>query len=197
MIRPGPRAPIYLFAGALVLLAVRPIDAAEPAEARLAACLACHGASGTSETPLVPSLGGQPEFFLTIQLLMFRDALRAVEPMTEMMHGASDAELQAMAASISKLPPPAPAAGGADPARIDRAKAVIEQNRCNFCHSGNYAGGENVPRLAAQREDYLAKALADYKSNARRGYDASMADVLYPITDAQLRDLAYFLTRQR
>jgi cytochrome c553 len=102
-----------------------------------------------------------------------------------------------MAASLAKLRPPAPADGAVDQARLDRARAVIEQNRCNFCHSGNYAGGENVPRLAGQREDYLAKALRDYKNNARRGYDASMADVLYPIGDAQLLDLAYFLSRQR
>lgn len=39
------------------------------------------------------------------------------------------------------------------------------------------------------------KALREYKGNSRRGYDASMADVLYPISDAQLLDLAYFLAR--
>jgi cytochrome c553 len=197
LIHTTTRALNHLFAGALVVLAAAIADAAEPVDARLVACLACHGESGTSETPLVPSLGGQPEFFLTVQLVMFRDKLRVIPPMNEMLHGASDAELQAMAASLAKLRPPAPAAGAVDQARIDRATAVIEQHRCNFCHSGNYAGGENVPRLAGQREDYLAKALRDYKSNARRGYDASMADVLYPIGDAQLLDLAYFLSRQR
>jgi len=197
LIHASKRALIYLFSGALVVLAAAIAHAAEPVEARLAACLACHGGNGTSETPLVPSLGRQPEFFLTVQLLMFRDKLRAVAPMTEMLQGASNDELQALAAAIAKLPPPVPAAGGADPARLDRAKAVIEQNRCNFCHSGNYTGGENVPRLAGQREDYLLKALGDYKSNARRGYDASMADVLYPIGEEQLKELAYFLARQR
>jgi len=171
--------------------------AAESVEARLASCLECHGAQGQSEMPLVPSLGGQPEFYLGVQLLMFRENIRDVPPMNEMLQGASNADLQAMAAYLKKLPAPAPPAGGADQARIDRAKAVIEQHRCNFCHSSNYAGGENVPRLAGQREDYLAKSLRDYKSNARRGYDASMADVLYPISNAQLLDLAYFLSRQR
>jgi cytochrome c553 len=196
LIRTHTRTLGYIFAGALVLFAARSLPAAEP-EARLAACLACHGVSGTSETPLVPSLGGQPEFFLTVQLVMFREKLRPVEPMTQMLAGLADADLQAMAGYLAKLPPAAPAVGDADRARLDRAKAVIEQNRCNFCHSGNYGGGENVPRLAGQREDYLVKALRDYKSNARRGYDASMADVLYPIGDEQLGDLAYFLSRQR
>jgi len=188
----------HLFAAcALLTCAASRVAAGEAIEARLAPCLACHGTNGTAQTPLVPSLGGQPEFYLTVQLLMFRDKLRPVEPMTAMLAGAADADLQAMAASLAKLPPPASPDGPIDGGRIERAQAVIAQNRCNFCHSSNYTGGENVPRLAGQREDYLVKALGDYKSNARRGYDASMADVLVPITDEQLKDLAYFLARQR
>ncbi|MBI2180071.1 MAG: hypothetical protein HYU31_04535 [Deltaproteobacteria bacterium] len=54
---------------------------------------------------------------------------------------------------------------------------------------------EDVPRLAGQREDYLVKALREYKNNTRRGYDASRADVLYSISDEQIFDLAYFLAR--
>jgi hypothetical protein len=36
-----------------------------------------------------------------------------------------------------------------------------------------------------------------YKNNTRRGYDAAMADVLYPISDEQIGDLAYFLAGLR
>ena len=43
-------------------------------------------------------------------------------------------------------------------------------------------GQDNVPRIANQREDYLLKALRGYKDNSRRGYDASMSDVIEPIT---------------
>ena len=85
----------------------------------------------------------------------------------------------------------------ADAARIERARALVVQHRCNFCHNKDYLGQQNVPRLAAQREDYLLKALRDYKSNARRGYDAIMDDVLYPLNDDNFQDLAHFLSRQR
>ena len=50
-------------------------------------------------------------------------------------------------------------------------------------------------RLAAQREDYLVKALREYKSNTRPGYDASMAEVTQPISDAEILDLACFMAR--
>ena len=79
-------------------------------EARLAACLACHGVNGQSATPEVPSLGGQPEFYLTVQLLMFRDKLRVVEPMNQVMQGLNDDDLRNMAAHLAKLPPPEPPA---------------------------------------------------------------------------------------
>jgi cytochrome c553 len=143
----------------------------------------------------VPSLGGQPAFYLTIQLFMFREKLRVVEPMNQMTQRLTDAELRGMAELIAKLPPPRPAADPPDPARMERARAIVEQQRCNVCHNRDYSGEHNVPRLAGQREDYLAKALREYKSNARRGYDTSMADVLYAVSDEQILDLAYFLAR--
>ena len=171
--------------------------AAESPDALLNACAACHGSAGSSALPGVPALGAQPLDFLTIQLYMFREKMRAVEPMTSMLKGMKDDELKRLAAAIAKLPAPAPTADPADAGRIERARALVAQHRCNFCHNKDYSGQQNVPRLASQREDYLLKALRDYKSNARRGYDAIMDDVLYPLNDDNFQDLAHFLSRQR
>jgi cytochrome c553 len=78
---------------------------------------------------------------------------------------------------------------------MERARALAEQNHCNVCHTPNFAGQQNVPRIADQREDYLVKALRGYKDNSRRGYDAAMADVVPQINDEQILDLAYYLAR--
>jgi cytochrome c553 len=99
-------------------------------------------------------------------------------------------------AIVTKLPPPQPVSGG-DAARLQAGRTIAEQNRCNFCHQTNYSGDRNVPHIAGQHEDYVVKALREYKKNSRRGYDASMADVLYGVSDEQILDLAYFLARQR
>jgi cytochrome c553 len=186
------QALICAIAAALVLGSASTVGAAT-LEARLGACLACHGANGQSGIPEVPSLGGQPVFYLTVQLLMFRDKLRVFEPMNQAMQGLTDDDLRSLAAHFAKLPPPKPVSGPIDQERMERARALIEQHRCNFCHQQNFSGEQNVPRLASQREDYLVKAMREYKNNTRRGYDASMADVLYPISDEQISDLAYFL----
>jgi len=184
---------------AAVLLALLPAlaMAADAFEPRLAACFACHGEKGQSAAAEVPSLGGQPAFYVTIQLFMFREKLRVVEVMNKATQGLRDDDLKKIAETIAKLPPPPPAGDAPDPGRMERARVLAEQNRCNFCHNRNYAGEQNVPRLAGQREDYLVKALREFKSDRRRGYDAAMADVLYAISDPQIRDLAYFLARLR
>jgi len=171
------------------------IAAATTVDERLAPCLACHGEKGQSLIPEVPSLGAQPIFFLSVQLLMFRGKVRHIEPMTGMMQVWSDDDLRRAAAMLAKLPAPITSANAFDPARAEKARALIQQHRCNFCHKQDFSGEENAPRLAGQREDYLVKRLREYKNNSRRAYDAAMADVLHPLTDADFQDLAHYLSR--
>jgi cytochrome c553 len=180
----------------LIWLVALPIAAAT-IEEQLALCLACHGEHGQSAIPEVPSLGAQPAFYVMIQLYMFRERMRVVEPMNEVTKGLSDDEVRHIAELIANLPPPLPAAEPPDATKLERASVLIQQHRCNFCHNQDFSGEQNVPRLAGQREDYLVKALREYKSNARRGYDAAMADVMYPVTDSDILDLAHFLARLR
>ena len=75
--------------------------------------------------------------------------------------------------------------------------ALAHQYLCNNCHNPDFSGKENVPRIANQREDYLAKTLAEYKDNSRHGYDGTMADVMGAVTKEQIVDLAYFIARVR
>jgi cytochrome c553 len=170
---------------------------AETFEQRVAPCLACHGEKGQSETENTPSLGGQQAPYSLIQLFMFREKLRAFDIMNEMAKPLSDDDLRSFSDFIAKLPKPAPPTEAGEGARMQRGQAAAEQHRCNTCHNADFSGKENVPRVANQREDYLAKTLAEYKSNTRPGYDASMADVMAPVTPEQIGDLAYYLARVR
>ena len=170
---------------------------AETIEERTAPCLACHGEKGQSETENTPSLGGQQAPYTLIQLFMFREKLRAFEPMNEMAKGLTDDDLRVFSEFIARLPKPALPADVGEPARLQRGQALVQQHRCDACHNPDLSGKENVPRIANQREDYLAKTLAEYKDNSRHGYDASMADVMAPITPEQIGDLAYFVARMR
>jgi cytochrome c553 len=168
---------------------------AETVEKRFEVCTACHGANGQSQMPEMPSLGAQTAPYTLIQLYMFRGKLRTFEPMNEAVKEFTDDDLRAFSDYIAKLPAPKPAEDG-DPARLARGKELIRKFRCDFCHNGDLAGRDNVPRIAGQREDFLLKTMREYKANTRAGYDASMADVLVPITDEELAELAYYSARQ-
>jgi cytochrome c553 len=169
----------------------------EPIEERAATCFACHGESGQSETENTPSLGGQQPPYTLIQLFMFREKLRAFELMNDMAKALTDDDLRAFSELIGKLPKPKPPADSGDPERLMRAQTLAQQHRCNSCHNTDFSGKENVPRIADQREDYLAKTMREYKDNSRHGYDATMAEVLQPVTPEQIADLAYYLARLR
>jgi cytochrome c553 len=170
---------------------------AETIEERAAPCFACHGEHGQSETENTPSLGGQQPPYALIQLFMFREKLRAFEPMNDMTKALTDDDLRTFSELIGKLPKPRPPADAGDPARLQRGQALAQQYHCNACHNADFSGKENVPRIANQREDYLAKTLGEYKDNSRHGYDATMAEALQPVTSEQIADLAYYLARVR
>ena len=180
---------------AALLAALSGSAAAEP-PAKLVPCVACHGETGQSQTPEIPSLGAQPAPYALIQIYLFREGQRSFPPMNEAVKGMSDDDLRALSDAIAKLPAPKPPAD-ADAARLERGGALARRYRCNICHGANFAGQDNVPRIAAQREDYLVKTLGDYKARTRIGYDATMAEVLQPVADAEIADLAYFIARQK
>jgi len=185
-----------IFAFLAVAFVISPLSA-ETIQERAAPCLACHGEKGQSETENTPSLGGQQAPYALIQLFMFREKLRVFEPMNEMAKAFTDDDLRTFSDFIATLPKPSPPADAGDPARMQRAEALIQQNRCNSCHNTDFSGKDNVPRVADQREDYLAKTMREYKDNSRHGYDGTMAEVLQPVTVEQIADLAYFLARVR
>ncbi len=151
---------------------------------------------GTSQVPLTPSLGGQPAFFAVAQLFLFREGRRDNTQMTAAAKGLKDEELQAFADLIEKLPPPKPPAGKPDPIRYRGGQALAKEHNCAGCLGEKADGGRNVPRIAAQREDYLLKALKDYRDGKRVGYgNAQMPETVHGLKDPQLADLAYYFSR--
>jgi cytochrome c553 len=120
-------------------------------------------------------------------------SLAAVPTRASVANTCSGATTSSSRAASRNNPPAEPV----EAARIERAWALARKHHCLFCHNSDFSGHDNVPRLAAQREDYLLKALREYKANTRPGYDASMAEVVQPLGDAELADLAYLIAHAR
>ena len=179
---------------ALLVVLIFPADA--NSAGKLDACFGCHGEGGVSQTPLTPSLAAQPSFYVVAQLFLFRGGRRDSDVMTAVAKDLTDADLTSLADAISKLPPPKPPQRGFDEQKFSRGKAIIGKERCASCHGADFSGEKNVPRIANQREDYLLKALRDYKGNKRVGYgNAIMPETVSGLNEEELKDVAYYLAR--
>ena len=164
-------------------------------EERVCGCAACHGADGNSTTAGIPSLAGQPETFIATQLILFREGLRRSERMAPQAAGLSDETILAMAAHFARLTP-RPTGRPADRDLMARGRVLARAGRCGQCHLPDFSGRAQMPRLAGQREDYLAAALIAYRDEERGGADTTMINVMRGASDADIRALAHFLSRQ-
>lgn len=186
---------------AAFLATVLPVGAAAAADASLgaemaAACAACHGDNGNSKTENIPSLAGHPAPYLSIQLILFREQQRQNEIMTPLAKALSDEDIENLAAYYAGQKRVAMDLA-ADADRASRGKVTANAHRCGSCHLPDYSGREQIPRLGAQREDYLTKTMRDYKTGVRSGLDGMMTSVLYAVSDEQLTELSAYLAQLR
>jgi cytochrome c553 len=160
-------------------------------------CASCHGLNGRSDMAGTPVLAGQPSLYAITQLFLFREGRRSNQPMTAVAKTLSDDDMRGFADYIGTLPPvPAPApAAAADAARMAKGRALAEQHKCVNCHGANLEGGQQVPRIAGQKEEYLQESLRGFKSGARPGYTQAMAAAVSQTSVEDLDTLAYYAAR--
>jgi cytochrome c553 len=191
------RSQTLAFAIAAVLLLIAPAGVgAQSLQERLQLCGTCHGEKGISTMEKTPSLAGQPELFLTNQLILMRDRIRLSEVMAPFAKGLKDDDIVAIAAHYSKLTPEN-STEPVDQALVPRGEALSKGLRCGSCHQANFAGGEQIPRLVPQRIDYTIDTLQAYRDGRRYGIDTSMNGVMVGVSDADIRALAHYLASIR
>ena len=182
--------------------ASQPAPAASAARAEYAQrfaslCAACHGANGRSDMPGTPALAGQHGFYAITQLFLFREGRRDNAAMTAVAKTLNDNDLRGFADFIDTLPPvpPPPPATPNDAPRMARGAALAQQHRCLFCHGTDLAGGQQVPRIGGQREEYLRDALQGFRTGKRPGYTQAMIEAVSGIPPEDLDTLAYYAAR--
>jgi cytochrome c553 len=78
---------------------------------------------------------------------------------------------------------------------MNRGQTLAQQHKCVFCHGADLGGGQQVPRIAGQREDYLLMSLKGFKSGTRPGYSMAMSEALSQVPVEDLDTLAYYAAR--
>jgi cytochrome c553 len=158
-------------------------------------CAACHGPNGVSALQGTPSLAGQLDQFVQWQLVFFRSGRRPNPAMAPLVANLSDEDIRNLGGYFASLPyfgkPPA---GTPNPDLAAKGKTVAARHRCASCHSDTYRGDGAAAAIADQREDYLAKALQDYRSAARPSTGvAAMNEAAAPLSDDDILAVSHYL----
>ncbi|OPZ00894.1 cytochrome C [Bradyrhizobium sacchari] len=180
---------------ALLTLGALPVSAADDSaiKEKASVCAGCHGENGISQTENIPSLAGQPDQFIQWQLVFFRAGSRKNDQMQPIAEEITNEDIRNFGAYFSQMTP-AKAAHDNDPDLSKKGAQVAVGLRCASCHTDSFAGTKAVARLAGQREEYLVKALHDYKAGARVGGGvAAMADVAYHMSDEEITAVSHYL----
>ena len=190
-------------AGTSAASAARPAGAATAAASSSAlyaerfrnVCAACHGADGRSDIAGTPALAGQYSLYAITQLFLFREGRRSNEAMVALAKPMTDADLRGFSDFIGTLAPvPAPPpATPPDAARMSKGQALAQQHKCVFCHGAALDGGQGVPRIGGQKEEYVRSTLHGYKSGERPGYTRAMPEALSQVPVEDLDLLAYYV----
>ncbi|HVX76837.1 MAG TPA: c-type cytochrome [Bradyrhizobium sp.] len=177
-----------------VLANAQAADAIAAGKEKADMCVGCHGGNGISQTENIPSLAGQQDQFIQWQLVFFRSGARKNEQMQPIAEQVSNEDIRNLGAYFASLTPPKATTPDDNPDLSKKGAEAAMGRRCASCHTDSYAGTKAVARLAGQREEYLVKALHDYKSGVRSGgAGAAMADVAYPLSDEEITALAHYL----
>jgi sulfide dehydrogenase cytochrome subunit len=160
-------------------------------------CFACHGPRGGSGAEGVPSIGGQNAAYLVTSMLRFKVPDRPASVMTRLANGYSDAEIEAIAAYISRLPfERLPQAYDADlAARGEATYSAV----CRECHvnGGRESELSDYPIIAGQRLRYLQMQMYEIHVSGRRGVDAKFSAQLAKLSAAEIEAALHYFAAQR
>ena len=150
----------------------RPFSSARPPASRRRAealaekiqlCSACHGEDGNSKIEKIPSLAGQPAFFILNQLFLMREGVRKVEAMAPIVKDLKDDDLTACRSispgSPAKRSDEAGRSGAGQARRRDRRAAALrllpsaEPGRAG----ADAAAGQAAHRLPDRRPEGISR----------------------------------------
>jgi cytochrome c553 len=175
---------------AAVLVSALPTSA-QTYEGRLQLCNTCHGEDGNSKMETIPSIAGQPAFYILNQLFLMREGVRQVEAMAPFVKDLTDGDLEALSKHYAGLPA-RPSGEPIDREKARRGAGVSAQKRCGSCHLPSFAGVDQMARLAKQRIDYLIPTLKSYRDSPRPGADPTMSAAIAGVSDADIEALAHY-----
>jgi cytochrome c553 len=191
------KPPMLLLAAIVALPAPCALAAADAAAGKEKAkvCVACHGENGVSAMPGIPSLAGQQDQFIQWQLVFFRSGRRPNPAMAPLVADLTDEDVRNLGAYFASLPYSTKTTTQTPNAELAaKGKTIAGQHRCASCHTASFRGERAAAAIADQREDYLVKALTDYRSATRPSIGvAAMTEAAAGLSDDDIAAVSHYL----
>jgi cytochrome c553 len=165
---------------------------ADSIEEKTQICAGCHGENGKPIDKSIPTIWGQQQGYLYIQLRDFKRGDRKNEIMQPIASAMERADMLEIAEYFSKKPWPDL---GQPRAAKDVAQRAVRANGsvgCTGCHLDRFQGDGTVPRLAGMSREYLTKTIDDFRTRAR-GNNPGMTDLMLATAPDDLAALEEYL----
>jgi len=181
----------------LKTLYMTPDDIAQGKVLAETACGSCHGASGISETPDIPSLAGQRAAYLFLELKAYQSGARGDSPMNSQVKFLSEDALLKVSAYFASLDSPQPvvaktSGAASDPVQAGKAATAA----CAGCHGeAGISAAPGMPSLAGLDPKYTVVAMKAYKSGQRD--NELMKSMLASVSDAAMDSIALYYGLQK
>ena len=168
------------------------MDAFRAGKAAAGPCAACHGDTGITKTPGMPSLVGMDPKYLVAAMKAYKGGQRKHDAMKAVLAAIADSDLADIALYYALQKP----ARAQTPGIGDQSAGKVAAAACAGCH-GNSGVGTNpaTPNLAGQDAQYLAAALRAYKDGSRN--DETMKALAASLDEPAIKNLAAFYANEQ
>ena len=168
----------------------------EAGRAKAQVCAACHGADGNSIAGNFPNLAGQTWRYMYVQLKDFKEG-RRTDPVMSPMAAPLSREDMIDIANFYAAQPAKPSTFKTDDAKIKLGKAKADETLCAMCHLGGFSGQNEIPRVSGQQYEYVVKQMKDFKARTRTNDAGNMTSVAQTLSDADIENLAHYISSLR
>lgn len=162
-------------------------------------CFLCHGATGSSSSPLYPKLAGQHPEYLFKQLQNFKQGERESADMRKVVKELEEKDMRALALFFSKQTPTPGSTAYPEMRAIGeglyrKGNPAKGLRPCIECHEEKGAGSAKLPRIGGQHALYIETQLALFEERRRTNDNALMQEIAAKLSPEEMRALAEYLS---
>jgi len=174
------------------LLAVSVARADDDMAAKTATCEACHGPKGNSTDGAYPIIAGQNARYIYLELRDFKEGRRSNPLMSPMAAAMTKQDMLAYADYFAGQKARA-TAFKPDPQKAALGKQKADETLCSMCHQGEFAGQNEIPKVAGQHPEYVIKQLMDFKNHVRTNDAGNMSSVSKTLSSEDMENIANYI----